>query len=182
MIRIPLSFCQFVTMLAVIVGVVTGVAPVRAATPVSVDNSTAVANAIAKALQTGEPFEASLNCSLLFTNVCSASYSVPTNQRLVLEYVSFTCPSSAATPIIGQFVIYSTGAGVKAFNAVTLPENAGNGFVQLGQPVKIYVDPASVIVVTAELRTGAFSSSPPSQIQVAATPCSVTLNGRQIPD
>ena len=44
------------------------------------------------------------------------------------------------------------------FNAVTLPENAGFGFVQLGQPVKIkiYVDPNTQIVVTATLRTGPF--------------------------
>ena len=182
MIRIQLSFCRLVATFAVIAGIVATAAPVRAATSVTVDNSTAVANAIAKALQTGEPFEASVTCSLLFTNVCSASYSVPANQRLVIEYVSFTCPSSVVTPNLGQFIIYSTGAGVRAFNAVTLPENAGDGFVQLGQLVKIYVDPGSVIVVTAELRTGAFSSSPPSQVQVAATPCNVTLNGRQIAD
>jgi hypothetical protein len=73
---------------------------------------------------------------------------------------------------------------VATCNAVTLPENAGFGFVPLGQPVKIkiYVDPNSQIVVTATLRTRPFSSSPPSQIEVAGTPCSVILNGRQISD
>lgn len=167
---------------AIIAGFVVPVAPAGAATPVTVDNSTAVANAIAKALQTGAPFEASLKCTLLFTNVCSATYSVPANQRLVIEYVSFTCPSSVITPTLGQFVIYSTGDGVAAYNAVTLPQNAGGGFVQLGQLVKIYVDPKTIIVVTAGLRTGAFSASPPSEIEVASTPCSVTLNGRQIAD
>jgi len=169
--------------LALILGGVALDAPARAATPVTVDNSTAVANAIAKALQTGEPFEASLKCIALFSNLCSATYSVPANQRIVIEYVSFTCPSSVVTPILGQFIIYSTGGGVAAYNAVTLPENAGGGFVQLGQLVKIYLDPKSEIVVTAGLRTGNFSASPPEETPtVAATPCSVTLNGRQIAD
>ena len=59
---------------------------------------------------------------------------------------------------LGQFIIYRAGVGVATFNAVTLPENADFGFVQLGQPVKIkiYVDPNTQIVVTATLRTGPF--------------------------
>ena len=182
MTRTRRSLRRLLGLFAIIAGLVLPVAPASAATAVIVDNSTAVANAIANALQTGMPFEASLKCTLLFTNLCSATYSVPADQRLVIEYVSFTCPSSAVTPTLGQFVIYSTGDGVAAYNAVTLPQIAGGSFVQLGQLVKIYVDPKTEIVVTAGLRTGAFSSSPPTQIQVASTPCNITLNGRQIAD
>jgi hypothetical protein len=157
-------------------------APSRGATPVTVDNSTAVAVAVAKALQVGEPFEATLACTILFTNVCQGTYTVSSSQRLVIEYVSLICPSSILTPTFGLFIIHSTGAGVTGDNAVSLPENAGGGFAQLGQPVKIYVDAKSQIVITVALRTGAFASSPPSQIPLSGIPCSVTLNGRQIAD
>lgn len=171
------SFWRVVTALALFASTV---APADAATAVTVDNSTAVASAIATALQTGEPFVATVSCSLLFTNACSSTYSVPAKQQLVIEYVSFICPTSDLTPSFGLFTIHSTGAGVAASNEVTLPQNAGGGFAQLGQPVKIYADPGSEIVVTAALRTGAFSSSPPPQIAIGGIPCNVTLNGRKI--
>jgi hypothetical protein len=134
----------------------------------------------APARAASEPFAANITCASIFTNVCSGNYTAPTDHRLVIEYLSFNCPASK-TSAFGQFVIYSTGAGVTGYTAVTLPENAGGDFAQLGQTVKIYVDQKSLIVVTAALRTGNFRSSPPLGSDVPDTTCNVTLFGRQIP-
>ncbi len=177
---------RLVAILAIIAGVFMPTASARAATPVTVDNSTALAAAIAKALDVGAPFEANINCKVyFFANACQAAFTAPTKQRLVIEYVSFSCPITTYTvPVFGQFIISSTGTGVAGYNALTLPQNAGHGFAQLGQTVKIYVDPGSEIAVTTFLKAGyfSFSGSAPFPSPVPGTPCNVTLNGRQIPD
>jgi len=183
--RLP-RLAAIVAFVTIILGVLVPTNAARAATPVTVDNPTAVADAIAKGLGVVAPFEATGNCKLyFFANACQSTFTVPTTQRLVIEYVSFSCPITTYTaPVFGQFIISSTGAGVAGYNAVSLPENAGHGFAQLGQTVKIYVDPGSEIVVTAFLKAGyfSFSGSSPFPSPVPGTPCNVTLNGRQIPD
>ena len=128
----------------------------------------------------GDPFAANFTCTALFTDVCAGTYTAPTDHRLVIEYLSFNCLASK-TPAFGQFVIHSTGAGVTGYTAVTLPQNAGGDFAQLGQTVKIYVDAKSQIVVSAALRSGNFSSSSKPGSDVVDTTCNVTLFGRQIP-
>ena len=160
--------------LAVMLGAAASQLPAHAATDVTIDNKKAVADAIAKALDIGAPFQAAVSCPQVFlTSVCEGSFSVPATSRLVIEYISFNCVTSGgpSTPKLGTFFMTSTVGGVRASNWVTLPEYEGANLVQFGQTVKIYADQASTVGFAAGVPTGSFADT-----------CAITLSGRQIAD
>ena len=157
--------------LAMILGAAAVQLPARADTSVVIDNTHQIANAIATALGTGQPFQETFNCTLVFAGSgCLGSYSVPATVQLSIEFLSFNCEASGS-PKFGGFTVRTTGAGVSATYAPSLPQNAGSFTAQFAQTVKIYADPGSTIHVTAGLAEGTFSFA-----------CQVTISGRQIAD
>src|ERR1700689_210265 len=83
--------------------------PARAA-DVTVENARQIGAAIATALGTGEPFQATLTCNVIIQNLCWGPYAVPENLRLEIDYVSFECLTAGPFQL-ANFSIVTLGAG-----------------------------------------------------------------------
>lgn len=136
-------------------------------TPVTVVNATE----LAKAMGVQHPFQTSMTCEPYREDgICMWSYAVPSNQRLVIEYVSMQCwlPSSAR---LGLLRLYTS---VNGADPVRHYLNSGaaapfGGSVEFGHLVKLYAAPGSRIQFDGDIRSGDSS-----------TLCTVTLSGQAI--
>lgn len=145
------SLARFRVALAVSAFVVPAVAGAVGSTPVTVVN----AGDIAKAQGIQQPFQATLNCSAAggFGIRCFGSAVVPAGQRWVIEYVSANCRIDNGRQLLSQGYVATVLGGRSALHYLTIPDHVGAfgdsgsaiNVVQLGQPVRLYVDAGSSV-------------------------------------
>jgi len=108
---------------------------------------------IAKAEGIQHPYQKELECGWPNdNNHCDVSFTSPTNQRLVIEYVSGSCNLNPGMQLLDVHVITTVG-GVRVVHSVGMFNPAGGNFfgnviVQLGQAVRIYADQGTQVEIT----------------------------------
>jgi len=89
-------------------------------------------------------------------NCTTNSYTVQTNKRLVIEYISGSCPSGDARPPSLFFSAVTSGV-TNNFHTIastfTFATNPANVFWRMGNLVKIYADPGTNVTFTVSLNT-----------------------------
>lgn len=108
-------------------------------TPVTVVNATD----LAKATGVQRPFQKSLNCLGPAAN-CSASFVVPANQRLVIEYVSARCVLDTGTKLWDLTIETNADGTGPVSHRLTFGDPSAIG-VSVGQPVRLYAAPGSTV-------------------------------------
>lgn len=135
--------------------------PAKPSTPVTVDNTTTnpvpstVVNPadIAKALGIQQPVTFSLTFSAASGMVpTSTLYTVPSNQRLIIEYASGSCKLTNGATLDDLVIEVHPGLN---FFPVNLPPLSTSG--NFAHTVKIYADPASIIGLNTNGSGGAFN-------------------------
>jgi AraC-like DNA-binding protein len=133
----------------------------RPSTPVTVNNTTTnpvpstVVNPadIAKALGIQQPVTFSLTFSAESGVVpTSTLYTVPSNQRLIIEYASGSCNLANGANLDNLVIEVHPGSN---FFPVNLPPLSTSG--NFAHTVKIYADPASIIGLNTNGSGGAFN-------------------------
>lgn len=118
-------------------------------TPVTVVNPTE----IAKAQGIEKPFQATIQCVRTFGASCSGSTAVPSNQRLIIEYVSGSCEIDSRSQLIADVIVSTTSSGVSVSHYINVTDKRGvsrGGGVafdaNFGQQVRIYADTGVVFL------------------------------------
>jgi hypothetical protein len=159
----------FAAGIAVAVAIATPLqAQAAGSTPVTVVNATE----LAKAMGVQHPFQTSMTCEPYRSDgICELRHDVPSNQRLVIEYVSMQCwlPSTARLGLLRLYTsVNGTDLVTHYLNPGTAAASAG-GSVEFGHLVKIYAAPGSRILFDGDIRLGDSS-----------TFCTLTLSGQAI--
>jgi hypothetical protein len=138
-------------------------------TPVTVVNPAD----IAKSEGIQHPYQTEVQC--LFennSNVCFTSFTSPTSQRLVFEFISGQCFLNSAQDLISLFISTTIG-GQSAQHFISSPPSRtffGGMIVNFGQAVRIYADQNTTI--NFEANSSDFANSSNS--------CNLTISGQAI--
>jgi hypothetical protein len=155
------AVCAALTSLAIITAPIQSAKPAKPSTPVTVDNTTTnpvpstVVNPadIAKALGIQQSVTFSLTFSAESGMVpTSTLYTVPSNQRLIIEYASGSCKLTNGANLDDLVIEVHPGLN---FFPVNLPPLSTSG--NFAHTVKIYADPASIIGLNTNGSGGTFN-------------------------
>lgn len=115
-------------------------------TPVTVVNPAD----IAKAEGIQHPYQAGdilCNFSDISPDVCEGQLNAPATQRLVIEFVSAACGLVSGVTFTGA-TMQTTAGNVSVVHSLAAPAPPSHN---IGQQVRIYVDPASTMFFTVEM-------------------------------
>lgn len=130
---------------------------------------------IAKALGIQHPYQKEVLCQWPNdNNHCDVSFTSPTNQRLVFEYISGQCNLNPGMQILDVNVITIAG-GARAVHNLGIVNPAGGNFfgnvlVSFGQTVRLYADQGTQVEVTV------LESNVGNNLQV----CTFALSGQAV--
>ena len=138
---------------------------------------------IAKALGVGTPFQAQVQCNPDNGSNCFGSVPVPSNKRIVLEYVGALCLIDRSLQTLAFAFVELVGAdGLPISHFLSTNDHVGAAdgptvnSVSFGQTVRLYAPPGTKINVNVAQGSTTNTNPVPSFPQ-----CTFSLSGQSVP-